>query len=111
VAGRDGARRVEYALNVSASGLALHVERLPPVGEALVLAFALPDGGGRLVVRGRIAWHEAVARTERPRFRELGVRFEALGDEERRRLARFAAEGAGAAEPCRPTPCVPPGTG
>lgn len=95
VVGRDGVRRVEYALNVSASGLALHVERPPPVGEPLLLAFAPPDGGGRLEVRGRIAWHEAVARTERPRFREVGVRFEGLGEEERRRLARWARAGAG----------------
>lgn len=93
--GRDGVRRAEYALNVSASGLALHVEKPLPVGEPVLLGFALPDGGGRLEVRGRIAWHEAVARTERARLREVGVRFEGLGEEERRRLARFALAGAG----------------
>ena len=92
VVGRDGVRRLEYAINVSPSGIGLHVPRPLPAGEPLALAFTLPDGAGaRLEVRGRVAWNEAVARTARPRFHEVGVRFEALREADRSRLARFVA--------------------
>lgn len=91
VAGRDGIRRVEYAVNLSASGLALHLPRALPAGETLLLAFTLPDGGDPIEARGRVAWSEAPRRTARARFRELGVRFEVLREEDRRRLARFVA--------------------
>lgn len=97
VAGRDGIRRVEYALNLSASGIALHLARPLPAGETLALGLRLPDGGGPLELHGRVAWSEAVARTGRPRFREVGLRFEGVGEAERRRLARFVAAGEGAA--------------
>jgi hypothetical protein len=94
VVGRDGVRRVEYALNVSSSGIGLHLPRPLPAGESLTLAFTLPDGAGtRIEVRGRVAWNEAVARTARPRFREVGMLFEALREDDRRRLARFVAGG------------------
>jgi hypothetical protein len=92
VVGRDGQRRVEYAINLSSSGIGLHVPRPLPAGETLALAFTLPDGSGaRVEVRGRVAWNEAVARTERPRFREVGVRFEVLREADRRLVARFVA--------------------
>jgi hypothetical protein len=93
VIGRDGVARVEYALNVSASGIGLHLPRPLPAGESLALGFALPDGGGRIEARGRVAWSETISRTARARFREVGIRFEVLGDEDRRRLARFVAGG------------------
>jgi Tfp pilus assembly protein PilZ len=86
--------RVEYALNLSTSGIALHLPRPLPSGETLALSFALPDGGAPLAVRGRVAWSEAAPRTARPRFREVGVRFEGLREDERGRLARFVAAGA-----------------
>jgi Tfp pilus assembly protein PilZ len=96
VTGRDGVRRTEYALNLSASGIALHLPRPLPAGETLVLSLALPDGSGRLEARARVAWSEVTPRTERPRFREVGLRFEGLREEDRRRLARFVAGGEGA---------------
>jgi len=82
---------MEYAVNVSSSGIGLHLPRPLPAGETLALGFTLPDGGGRIEARGRVAWSEATLRTARARFREIGIRFEVLGDEDRRRLARFAA--------------------
>lgn len=88
---RDGSVRVEYAVNVSSSGIGLHLPRPLPAGETLALAFELPDGGGRIEARGRVAWVEATRRTARARWRETGVRFEVLREEDRRRLARFAA--------------------
>lgn len=92
VVGRDGVPRVEYAINVSPSGIGLHVPRALPAGEPLALAFTLPDGAGaRVEVRGRVAWNESVARTERPRFLEVGVRFESLREADRSRLQRFVA--------------------
>lgn len=93
VVGRDGVSRVEYALNVSASGIGLHLPRPLPAGESLALGFMLPDGGGRIEARGRVAWSEAIPRTARPRFREIGIHFEVLREEDRRRLARFVAGG------------------
>jgi hypothetical protein len=93
VRGRDGVARREYALNVSASGIALHLQRALPAGEALALAFTLPDGGGPIEARGRVAWSETLPRSARARFREVGVRFELLAEPDRRRLARFVAGG------------------
>jgi hypothetical protein len=91
VRGRDGVRRPEYAVNVSPSGIALHLPRPLPAGERLALAFALPDGGGPIEAHGRVAWSERILRTARPRFREVGIRFELLREEDRRRLASFVA--------------------
>jgi hypothetical protein len=90
VRGRDGVLRIEYAVNVSSSGIGLHLPRPLPAGETLALGFELPDGAGRIEARGRVAWVEATRRTARPRFREIGIRFEVLREEDRRRLARFA---------------------
>ncbi|HEY8493658.1 MAG TPA: PilZ domain-containing protein [Myxococcota bacterium] len=91
VVGREGAARIEYAVNVSASGLCLHAPRPWAAGQSLRVAFTLPDGGGRIEAHARVAWSEAPARSARARFRELGLRFETLREEDRRRLARFAA--------------------
>lgn len=91
VVGREGVPRTEYAVNVSASGLCLHAPRPLPAGASLRVAFTLPDGGGRIEARARVAWSEAPPRSARARFRALGLRFEALCEADRRRLARFAA--------------------
>lgn len=99
VVGRDGLARVEYAVNVSASGLGLHAPRPLPAGQSLRVAFDLPDGGGRIEARARVAWTEVPARAARARFRALGLRFEALREEDRRKLARFAAGRPAAPQP------------
>jgi c-di-GMP-binding flagellar brake protein YcgR len=93
VAGRTGVLRVEYALNLSASGMGLHMPQALPLGETLRLAFRLPDGGGAIEARARVVWSEAAARTARPRFREIGVRFEVLAEADRRRLLAFLDAG------------------
>ena len=90
VVGRAGERRIEYALNLSPSGMALHLARSPQTGEVLQVEFALPDEAAPpIVARGRVVWSETPARAERARFREVGVRFEVLAEADRRRILRF----------------------
>lgn len=96
VASRSGARGVEYAFNLSASGMGLHLPQPLPLGEILHLAFRLPDGGGAIEARARVVWSEAAARTARPRFREVGVRFEVLAEGDRQRLLAFLRAGVAA---------------
>ncbi len=86
---RSGGSRREYALNLSPSGLGLHLRRPLPAGERLRVGFALPDGNGCIDARARVVWCEVPPRTARARFYEVGVRFEVLVDAERRTLLRF----------------------
>jgi uncharacterized protein (TIGR02266 family) len=90
---RDGARAVDYAVNLSPGGLGLHLPRPLPVGEVLALAFVLPDGGPRLEAWGRVAWCDEPSRGARVRFCESGVRFEVLRAADRERISRFVAAG------------------
>lgn len=94
---RSGRRRREYALNLSPSGIGLHLPRPLAAGETLQLEFVLPDGSGRIEVRARVVWAEEAPRTARARFHEVGVRFEVLGDADREAILRFlgVAPGAG----------------
>ncbi len=105
---RDGSRRpfeaevsLEYgdcsvpldALDISPSGIYLASEVLPEEGDSLVLRFELPDGGGPLWARGAVARVNVARRdpmTGIPRRPGIGVRFERLHAEARRRLAHFA---------------------
>jgi hypothetical protein len=92
---RDGTAGVDYALNLSPGGLGLHGRRRVVVGEMLALAFDLPDDGPRVEAWGRVVWSEGPPRTARARFGESGVRFEALREADRERIARYVAASAG----------------
>lgn len=92
---RSGQRRREYALNLSPSGIGLHLPRPLAAGETLQLGFALPDGSGTLEARARVVWTEAPPRTARARFHEVGVRFEVLRDADREAILRFLGVNAG----------------
>ncbi len=86
---RGGTSRLEYALNLSPSGMGLHIPGSREAGEILQLGFALPDGGDPITARGRVIWAEAAPPAARARFREVGVRFEVLREEDRRVILRF----------------------
>jgi hypothetical protein len=95
---RDGTRTAEYAVNLSPGGLCLHLPRPIDVGEAVELAFELPPDGLPLRTRGRVVWCDETGRGARIRFRETGIRFEALGDAERAAILRFVDPGEEAPE-------------
>ena len=103
---RNGARRTEYAVNLSPGGVCLHLPRPIAVGEMVELAFALPASGAagdrgapadpgeeRILARGRVIWTEGGARAGRVRFTETGVRFEALAEPHRIRILDFVRAG------------------
>jgi uncharacterized protein (TIGR02266 family) len=77
---RAGATPDAYATNLSPGGLCLHLRSPLPVGEAVALAFELPDGGGRVEARGRVTWSEQPDPASAPRFYEVGVRLEVAAD-------------------------------
>jgi hypothetical protein len=97
VVDRSGERRREYALNLSPSGIGLHLPRPLDAGETLQIGFALPGGSGSIEARARVVWAEGTPpTTARARFYEVGVRFEVLGDAERRAILRFLGVATGA---------------
>ncbi len=86
---RSGHRRREYALNLSPSGIGLHLPVTVAAGETLGLDFSLPDGGDRIAAQGRVIWAETAPPAVSARFYEVGVRFEALGEADREAILRF----------------------
>lgn len=95
VVDRSGERRREYALNLSPSGIGLHLPRPLAAGETLQLGFVLPDRSGNIEARARVVWAERTPPSAGARFYEVGVRFEVLGDAERRAILRFLGVAAG----------------
>lgn len=95
---RDRAAAREYATNLSASGLCLHLRAPLPVGEPVRVVFALPHDSAAIEARGRVSWAETPDAEASPRFFEAGVRFEVVADADRERLARFVR----ACEPAEP---------
>ena len=92
---RSGQRRQEYALNLSPSGIGLHLPAALATGETLRLDFTLPDGGGRIETRGRVIWAEIAPPAVRARFYEVGIRFEVLAEADRQAILRFLGVAAG----------------
>jgi hypothetical protein len=89
LSGRSEPRRA-FALNLSPGGIGLHLVDPPPVGETVVLRFAIPDGGPLIRARARVVWTEAPPREAAARFAEAGLRFEGLPAPERDRVHAFA---------------------
>jgi uncharacterized protein (TIGR02266 family) len=86
---RGAAETTVYATNLSASGVCVHLRRPLPVGDAVLLRFALPGEPGVLLARGRVSWCEEPPPAAGARFVEAGVRFEVLAEPDRERIARF----------------------
>src|SRR4030095_6957833 len=77
---RGAAETTVYATNLSASGVCVHLRRPLPVGDAVLLRFALPGEPGVLLARGRVSWCEEPPPAAGARFVEAGVRFEVLAE-------------------------------
>jgi uncharacterized protein (TIGR02266 family) len=86
---RDGSSLDAWATNVSPGGICLHLRAPLPVGESVSLRFELPDGSGRVEARGRVSWSEDVDPAWSPRFFEVGVRLEVVGEADAARLRSF----------------------
>lgn len=97
--GRTAEPRRAWALNLSPGGIGLHAAERFAAGETVSVRFVLPDGGPAIRARARVVWVERPAPEAAARFREVGLRFEALRGEERDRVQAFVA---GARSPAAP---------
>ena len=86
----DGSFRHEYLVNVSVSGLCLHMQESVSVGEELAVAFRLPSDA--VVIQGvcKVVWtsHEGLSHRV-TRFFETGLQIVELGESDRLRIERF----------------------
>jgi len=87
---RDGSFRHEYLVNVSVSGLCLHMQAPVSVGEELSVAFRLPSDTA--VIQGvcKVVWTSHGGEVPPyPRFFETGVYLAEISDSDRRRIEVF----------------------
>jgi hypothetical protein len=88
----NGARRTEYAVNVSPGGLCVQVARPLPRDEELRVAFALPTTGLEVEAVVRVvwtSWHEGEEEGER--FWETGLQFTRLDPRAGEQLLAYAS--------------------
>ncbi len=86
----DGSFRHEYLVNVSVSGLCLHMQESVSVGEELSVAFRLPSDSA--VIQGvcKVVWTSHEGATHRvTRFFETGLYLAEISDADRRRIEAF----------------------
>lgn len=86
----DGELRHEYVVNVSTSGLCLHVKAPVSVGEVLTVRFRLPCEFAEIEGVCKVVWtsHEGEVHPL-PRFYETGLFLLEFGDAERQRIEAF----------------------
>ncbi len=86
----DGTLRNEYVVNVSVSGLCLHMKTPVSVGEELWIAFRLPSGEDEIQASCKVVWtsHEGEAHPP-PRFFETGIFLIDLPETDRLRVEAF----------------------
>ena len=86
----DGSFRHEYLVNVSVSGLCLHMQESVSVGEELSVAFRLPSDS--VVIQGvcKVVWtsHEGVSHRV-TRFFETGLYLAQISEVDRKRIEVF----------------------
>jgi hypothetical protein len=85
----DGTKRVEYAVNLSAGGVCLHVHEPLPEGE-MTVTLEVPSGP-RLSARARLVWFSTVDAGSAESFIESGLQFVDLPRETRELLSEWAA--------------------
>jgi hypothetical protein len=86
----DGSMRDEYLVNVSTTGLCLHMQTPIPIGEEVRVAFRLPSDEMLIEAACKVVWtsHEG----EPPpfvRFFETGLHLAEITDEHRKRIGLF----------------------
>ena len=86
----DGTVRHEYLVNVSVSGVCLHMRSPVAIGEEIWVAFQLPAQAGEIQAIGKVVWtsHEGEIHPV-PRFFETGVFLLDLGEVDRKRIETF----------------------
>jgi len=86
----DGTLRHEYVVNVSGSGLCLHMKTPVSVGEELWIAFRLPSAADEIQANCKVVWtsHEGEAQPV-PRFYETGIFLLDPSETDRLRIEAF----------------------
>jgi Tfp pilus assembly protein PilZ len=87
---RDGSMRHEYLVNVSMSGLCVHMQTPIPIGEEVRVSFRLPSDDVVIEAACKVVWtsHEG----EPPpfvRFFETGLYLAEITEEHRKRISVF----------------------
>jgi hypothetical protein len=87
---RDGSFRHEYLVNVSVTGLCVHMQAPVPIGEEVRVSFRLPSDEVPIEAACKVVWtsHES----EPPpfvRFFETGLHLAEITDEDRKRIGTF----------------------
>jgi Tfp pilus assembly protein PilZ len=86
----DGSLRDEYLVNVSTTGLCLHMQTPIAVGEEIRVAFRLPSDEVLIEAACKVVWTSHGG--EPPsfvRFFETGVQMSEIADEDRKRICTF----------------------
>jgi uncharacterized protein (TIGR02266 family) len=79
--------------NISEGGVFVETDEPLPLGSAVDLQLALPDGGSFIEARGEVRWRWARDRSiDRDGHPGMGVGFTSIADGDRARIARFVAE-------------------
>ena len=86
----DGSCRSEHLVNVSESGLCLHMQTPVSVGEALALAFRLPPDDAPIEAACKVVWTSHAGETHPvPRLFETGLFVVGMSDAHRARIGAF----------------------
>ena len=86
----DGSLRNEYLVNVSVSGLCLHMRSPIAVGEELWVAFRLPEQPDAIHASCKVVWTSHAGEVHPvPRFFETGLFVLDLSEADRERIEAF----------------------
>jgi hypothetical protein len=89
----DGTTTVEYAVNISASGLCLHLKDFLSEGDRIRVEFTLPPSGPTVRADASVVWVGCPeAEGEEGRLSEIGVQFGDLEDAVRQLLVEYASQ-------------------
>jgi Tfp pilus assembly protein PilZ len=89
---RDGSHRHEYLVNLSATGLCLHMQSPVSVGEEVSVAFRLPSDELLIQAVCKVVWTSHAGEIQPvPRFFETGLYLVEVGERERSLIERFVA--------------------
>jgi len=88
----DGSLRNEYLVNVSVTGLCLHVRTPVAIGEVVRVAFRLPSQADEIHASCKVVWtsHEGEPHPV-PRFFETGLLVLDLSELDRKRIDAFVS--------------------
>jgi Tfp pilus assembly protein PilZ len=86
----DGSFRHEYLVNVSVSGLCLHMQEPVSVGEEVSVAFRLPSDNVEIQGVCKVVWTSDQGAAQRvTRFFETGLQLAEMSEGDRRRIEVF----------------------